>query len=260
MSTILTVFVFVFGSLIGSFLNVVILRYGTGRGYGGRSKCAVTGKTLEWYELIPIVSFIIQGGRTRHGGARISWQYPLVEFFTGAGFVAIVHKFFPLLYVRPQSFLLNIFFYFVVYSILLVIFVYDYRHQVIPDNFLYPLGVLSLVALVYSSAPLTYYVAGPLLALPLLLLWYLTRGKGMGFGDVKLMLPFGWLLGISSGYAGLLLAFWCGAFVGLLLVAFHARGWKSQIPFGPFLIVGAVIAFLYNVDMNSIAMFFAHVM
>lgn len=74
------IFIFVFGTIIGSFLNVVILRYGTGRSLGGRSKCAVTGKTLQWFELIPIVSYLIQGGRTRHGGARISLQYPLVEF------------------------------------------------------------------------------------------------------------------------------------------------------------------------------------
>jgi prepilin signal peptidase PulO-like enzyme (type II secretory pathway) len=257
MSVILFIFVFVFGSIIGSFLNVVILRYGTGRGYGGRSKCAVTGKTLQWFELIPILSFLIQGGRTRHGGARISWQYPLVEFFTGVGFVTIVHKFFPLLYLQPQSFLLNIFFYFTVYSILLVIFVYDYKHQIIPDDFLYPLAILSIIALFYSGAPLMYFMAGPLLALPLLLLWYVTRGQGMGFGDVKLMLPLGWILGISYGFAGLLLAFWTGALVGLTLMSVHAMKWKTRIPFGPFIIIGAVIAFLYNIDMHAIAMFFA---
>ncbi len=256
MSLVTSIFIFVFGSIIGSFLNVVVLRYGTGRGLGGRSKCAVTGKPLRWFELIPIISYIIQGGRTRHGGARISLQYPLVEFFTGVGFVAIVSHFLPLLYLRPESFLLNIIFYFTVYSFLILIFVYDFRHKIIPNDFVYPLMILSIIPLVYGGLPFLGFLAGPILALPIFVLWAITRGRGMGFGDVKLALPIGWILGLSYGFAGLLLAFWIGAVFGIALMIIYGKKPSDQIPFGPFIIVGAIVAFLYNVDMSSIGVFF----
>jgi prepilin signal peptidase PulO-like enzyme (type II secretory pathway) len=250
------VFVFVFGTIIGSFLNVVVLRYGTGRSITGRSKCAVTGKTLRWFELIPIISFIAQGGRTRHGGAKISIQYPLVEFFTGIGFVAIFSHFLRLLYIRPESFILNIFFYFTVFSFLVLIFVYDYRHKIIPDDFVYPLMVLSVIPLFYEGLPLIRFLSGPIAAFPVFVLWWATSGRGMGFGDVKLLLPIGWLLGVSSAIASLLIAFWIGAIFGLVMIAFSHKKMRSEIPFGPFIIFGAVIVFLYNIDMNSIAAFF----
>lgn len=256
MSFLLIIFIFVFGSIIGSFLNVVILRRGTGRGLGGRSRCAVTGKPLRWFELIPILSFLIQGGRSRHGNARISWQYPLVEFATGVGFVAIVYNFYPFLFIRPESFLLNILFYFAVYSFLVLIFVYDWHHKIIPDDFVYPLMILSLVAVFYGNPTLIGWLSGPILAAPILALWLITRGRGMGFGDVKLLLPIGWILGLSAGFAGLLIAFWLGAIYGIIVIIFGNKKWKSEIPFGPFIIIGAILAFLYNIDMTSIARIF----
>jgi leader peptidase (prepilin peptidase)/N-methyltransferase len=258
MHSIVAIFIFAFGAIIGSFLNVVILRRGTGRGLGGRSKCAVTGKPLQWFELIPILSFLIQRGRTRHGGARISWQYPLVEFFTGVGFVAIAHKFFPLLYIRPESFILNILFYFVVYGFFVLIFVYDWKHQIIPNDFVYPLMILGLIALFYGNPTLMGFLAGPILAFPILAIWFLTHGRGMGFGDVKLLVPIGWIIGISYGFAGLLMAFWIGAVFGIVSLVFADKKWKTKIAFGPFIIIGTSLAFLYNIDMSSIAYVFGH--
>ncbi len=100
-------------------------------------------------------------------------------------------------------------------------------------------------------------LAGPVLALPLLLIFLMTRGRGMGFGDVLLMVPIGWLLGVSSGFASLLLAFWIGAVVGIALLLLKYKKLKSEIPFGPFIILGFALSFLYNIDMHSIANFFA---
>lgn len=256
MSLVTSIFIFVFGTIIGSFLNVVVLRYGTGRSLGGRSTCAITGKTLRWFELIPILSFLIQGGRSRHGGGKLSWQYPLVEFFTGIGFVAIASKLVPLMYFNPQSYLINVLFYFVIFSFVAIIFVYDWRHKIIPNDFVYPLMVLSVAPIVFSSYPIAFLATGPIVALPMLALWFFTKGRGMGFGDVKLALPVGWLLGISGGFAALLLAFWIGAIFGIASIILHGAKWKSEIPFGPFMIVGVAIAFLYNIDMSSITWFF----
>lgn len=259
------IFIFVFGTIIGSFLNVVICRHGTGRSLGGRSKCDVTGKTLRWYELVPILSFLVQGGRSRYSKTKISWQDPLVEFFTGIVFVLIAHKFSELLFIRPELFFVNTLFYFVVFSFLILIFVYDFRHKIIPEGFLHPLFVLSIVSILFFSyqictglrtPTIIEAISGFIVAMPLLLLFLLTKGRGMGFGDVKLAVPFGYLLGVSAGFASLLMAFWIGAAAGLLLITGGSKKWKSEIPFGPFLIVGFTFAFLYNIDMISIARFF----
>lgn len=264
MQALILIFVFIFGTIIGSFLNVVICRYGTGRGLGGRSKCAVTGKTLRWYELVPIVSFLVQGGRTRHGKALISWQYPLVEAGTGFMFMFIAIKFLPLASTNPEAYLSNLIFYFAVFSFLILIFVYDFYHQMVPDAFLYPLIALGICGIIWHRPlfdclmvpDIWMILAGPVVALPVFLIWTLTKGRGMGFGDVLLLLPLGWLAGISKGLAGLLLAFWIGAVAGVIMMAHGKKGMKSAIAFGPFIIIGFAIAFLYNVDMGSIADFF----
>jgi prepilin signal peptidase PulO-like enzyme (type II secretory pathway) len=258
--TLVHIFVFIFGTIIGSFLNVVICRHGTGRSLGGRSKCAVTGKTIKWFELIPIVSFLAQGGRSRYSKTKISWQYPLVEFFTGLSFLLVFKKFLPILQHCSPEIVATIIFYFTVFSLLILIFVYDLRHKVIPDSFLYPLMILSFAGalfLPFNHFAYDLLLAGPIVALPMLVLWLATRGKGMGFGDVFLVVPFGWLLGTSGGFASLLFSFWIGAVAGIILLLFGKKKWKSEIPFGPFLILGFVISFLYNIDMNSIANFFA---
>lgn len=268
METIFYIFIFVFGAIIGSFLNVVICRHGIGRSLGGRSKCAVTGKTLKWYELIPIVSFIIQGGRSRHSKTKLSWQYPLVEFFTGLIFFFIAYKFYPLVFGDPRGFIFNNIFYFSVFSLLICIFVYDYRHKIIPDGFLIPLSALSIVSIFFISfdhslyfavPPLWKILAGPVAALPLLMIWAATRGRGLGFGDVLLMIPLGFILGMSKSFATLMLAFWIGAVFGIFAMLFGKKNKKSEIPFAPFIIIGFTLSFLHNIDMYSIASFFQRI-
>ncbi len=265
MNSILGIFIFAFGTIIGSFLNVVILRYGTGRTLGGRSICAVTGKTLRWYELIPIVSFIIQGGRSRYSKTNISLQYPLVEFATGVLFLLTAIKFLPLMAFKPELYITNLLFYFFIFSFLIMIFVYDLRHKIIPDSFLYPLAIAIFAAMfilpLFLGADINWSIvpallAGPLVAVPIFLLWSITRGRGMGFGDVKLVIPLGWLLGLSSGFAMLLLSFWAGALAAIPLMLFAGKKMKSEIPFGPFIILGFALAFLYNIDMADIGNFF----
>lgn len=263
--TLILIFIFIFGTIIGSFLNVVICRHNTGRGLGGRSICAVTGKTLRWYELIPVVSFLIQGGRSRYSKSNISWQYPLVETGTGFVFMFIGAKFLPL---TVPVFAANFIFWAAVFSFLILIFVYDAYHQMIPDAFLRPLIALGVAGLFWHRPlfdclmlPNVWMVlAGPLVALPAFIIWRITRGRGMGFGDVLLLVPLGWLAGLSQGFAGLLFAFWIGAAYGVILLALHKKHLKSAIPFGPFLIIGFAIAFFYNVDMMSIAEFFGKLM
>src|SRR5271170_6448315 len=116
---------FIYGTLIGSFLNVLALRYNTGAGVRGRSKCMSCAKTLTWIELVPLLSFAVQRGACRSCKARISWQYPLVEFLAGALFVIIFLLYPPAGLVSTAVTALQLF----ILSVLMVITIYDIRHK-----------------------------------------------------------------------------------------------------------------------------------
>ncbi len=243
---LISLFVFLFGAIVGSFLNVVILRYNTGRSVNGRSGCMTCGHVLAWYELIPILSFVIQKGRCRECSSKISWQYPLVELSTAILFTL---AFYNLLGVQLGKQLLA--FYFLIISLLVVITVYDIRHKIIPDGIVYLFALLSLLGIFlfpYNLAPSPYaLISGPILFLPFFLLWFFSKGTLMGLGDGKLVLGIGWLLGLSRGLTAIILAFWIGAAVSVIILGiqkFRNRSgltMKSEIPFGPFLILGTLI-------------------
>ena len=131
-----TVILFVLGAIVGSFLNVVGLRWDSGRTIGGRSSCPVCGKNLLWYELLPLVSFIMQKGRCRECKAIISWQYLLVEIWTGLIFATV-----PLIFIP-------------VFCIYVVITIYDFKHKIIPDPLVYSAIVLGI--LIYFFYPKIY--------------------------------------------------------------------------------------------------------
>ncbi|GMU74460.1 MAG: prepilin peptidase [Candidatus Campbellbacteria bacterium] len=259
-------FAFAFGACVGSFLNVVILRYNTGRGINGRSGCAVCGAQLRWFELIPIVSFFVQKGRCRTCHSSVSWQYPLVEILTGALFVALYALY------APEWMLLAL--YAVEWSLLVVIVVYDMRHKIIPDPFVFAFCALALLSIFLSpgwgfSVPSNFWSAlsaGPLLAAPFALLWLVSGGRWMGFGDAKLALGMGWMLGIAQGLSALVLSFWVGAIVSIGIILYERYGaphaalsrthgrltMKSEIPFAPFLIIGLALVFFFGFDTFSL--------
>ena len=255
----LPLFVFIFGLIIGSFLNVVILRMNTGRSLVvGRSACPRCNRSLLWNDLIPVFSFLNLRGKCRGCKAPISFQYPVVELLTAVLFVTLYSKL--LIGMEFSSYAwLSFLFGCTVASLLIVAAIYDARHKILPDVVIYPFLLLSLGSIVVKGTLfsdfniITTFIEGLLVALPLFLLWALSRGRGMGFGDVKLVLGIGWLFGFSMGIAGLFFAFWIGAIFGLFLIALsHRHGMKSHIPFGPFLMAGALIAFLWDLSINTI--------
>jgi len=189
-------FYFVLGTIVGSFLNVSILRYEAGKRVLGRSVCPACGKVLTYQELIPVISFLILRGRCSRCSAPISWQYPLVEIATGLLFVLTFVTFFS--GVLDARYLIISTLYLVIVSILMVILVYDIRHTIIPDPFVYGFSLLALLLLFIDMSMFTLITpsllvlaAGPLLALPLFLIWLLSRGTWMGLGDAKLALGMG---------------------------------------------------------------------
>lgn len=257
-------FVFVLGMIIGSFLNVVIYRYNTGLGLNGRSMCFTCRRTLSWHELIPIVSFINQGGKCLGCKSRISVQYPIVEAITGFVFVSLFLKsisLFPFTYF-PATIYTIVFMY--LFSLLIVIAVYDYKHQVIPEGIVWVFNILAFLLLFFFNGHQFGFftpswqalIAGPFMALPFFLIWFLSRGTAMGFGDVKLALGLGWLLGISASLAATVVSFWIGAIVGIILILLKKNKYKmkSHIAFGPFLILATFFVYLFGVTIKDIVM------
>lgn len=219
-------------------------------------------KRLLWYELVPIFSFLGLKGRCRNCKTKISIQYPLVEFATGLIFASLFLKFSGLFYEHFFMFGITFDYYAVMFSILLVIAVYDLRHKIIPDTLAFIFGVLAFVGLFffdgYFFSPhipsVLEFFSGVIVALPFALFWLISGGRWMGLGDAKLSLGIGWLLGIPLAFSGMALAFWFGAIIGIILLVFFRnrkiseRGMKSEIPFAPFLVLGAFLAFILDLQ------------
>lgn len=259
METYFLTFSFILGTLIGSFLNVVALRYNTGMTLNGRSKCFSCGKNLHWHELIPIFSFVFQKGKCKKCKGKISWQYPLIELIAGILFAMIFYVFPPL--TVEMSF--TTLFYVFITCLLLIITVYDVRHKVIPDALVYTFSIISLARLFIASdlsiiiPPLSAILAGPILALPFALMFLFSNGTWMGLGDAKLVLGIGWTLGLFSGVSAIILAFWIGAVVSVIWMYIVFRKIKSryEIPFGPYLILGMYLVLLFGIQVVDLEPF-----
>jgi leader peptidase (prepilin peptidase)/N-methyltransferase len=260
---------FILGTIIGSFLNVVILRFNTGRGIDGRSGCMTCGKQLKALDMIPVLSWFILKGRCRNCKTKISIQYPLVEFFTGILFLLLFISI-ELLLMYPNLAILSLVWNAIIFSILIVIFVYDIYHKVIPNVLSYTfagLGLVQTIILLPNEVPTITtsldLFAGLIFFIPFFLLWYLSKGKWIGLGDGKLVLGIGWYLGFVSGLSAIMMAFWIGALYALFLMLIDhlERGkekitMKTEIPFGPFLILAVWIQFFLNLDLFGISLFF----
>jgi len=225
MNILIFVFIFLLGTIIGSFLNVVIFRFNTGKSITkGRSICMTCNRTLRWYELIPVFSYLFQLGKCRRCAEKISHQYPIVELLTGFIFLLISYHFLPVLMFSPMNYIFLVTFYVFIFSILIVISVYDLRHKIIPDRLVYTFAFVSFLSIFVNHSILgslfikpdfSLLISGPILALPFALIWFISKGKWMGLGDAKLMLGIGWILGIYQGLAAIILAFWIGSIVSL---------------------------------------------
>lgn len=238
------VFIFLLGAAVGSFLNVLIDRLPKGQSITGRSHCDYCRHQLSGADLIPIVSFFLLKGRCRYCRKKLSWQYPLVETITGILFVLIFNFKFQIL----NYFLLVT--YFGIISCLIVIFFADLKYQIIPDSLQVAVFIFSIIYHLASRIPisqfLNFLISGFIVTLPILFLWLITRGRGMGFGDVKLAFNIGFLLGIKAGFLALYFGFIIGAVVGLFLIFLGKKKLKSKIAFGPFLVLGMVVMMFWQ--------------
>jgi len=221
-------FVGLFGLAVGSFLNVLIDRLPQGKNViTGRSQCDYCGKTLRWFELVPLLSFFIQRGRCRRCHNKLSWQYPIVELVTAVAFAYGANP--------------------LVFSSLLVIFVADLKYQIIPDSMVV-MGVIGVIGVIGEKNVASGFGAAAFF----LLLWLVTRGKGMGLGDVKLAFLMGLLLGFPNIIIASYLAFLTGAASGVILILLGKKKLKEKIAFGPFLVAGTVIALIWGEQLLTV--------
>lgn len=269
------VWTFLLGAAVGSFLNVLTSRYSEKSGFKkalrGRSYCDVCKRTLRWYELIPVVSFIALGGRCRTCKHRIPVSYFIVELLAGLVAVLVPLKigftFFAAIWVFA-------------FWVLLLISVIDLRLKIIPDIPVVLVGTLGLASLVYRSVflradpflPLTgadflgHYsilrfwstpLANHLLAMGAGLVLFgtvflLTRGRAMGLGDVKLATAIGLLLMWPDIIVALITPFLIGSLVGSPMVWAKKMSFKSSFPFGPFIAFGVLLTFFFGYDIVDV--------
>lgn len=238
---------FVLGAAIGSFLNVVILRGIEGESIGGRSRCPGCSRTLRWWELLPLISFSLLRGRCNRCRRQISIQYPLVELALG---ITVLILGLPL--PTTSSELLLSLLQIGIASLLVVLFVIDLRTMLLPDRIVVLLaigvGIFIVVRAGTSAVDPTslavWSLYGALIgAGGLGILWLLTRGRGIGLGDVKVMVPIGALFGPLDVIVLLFTAFVAGGGLAAYLLVSKRATMKTAIPFGPFL-CGAALLFL----------------
>ncbi|MCX6747782.1 MAG: prepilin peptidase [Candidatus Nomurabacteria bacterium] len=267
MTSMLLIIFSLFGLIIGSFLNVVIYRFNTHRSMGGRSACMSCQSKLHWYDLVPVFSFVALQGRCRSCKTKISTQYPLVELSTGLIFGMLFWKFQDMFFLDPIMFSFTYAYYATLFAILLIITVYDIKHKIIPDMLAFVFGAFAFVGMFFfdtssfGSISIFYphipslmdFLSSFAVALPFALLWFVSRGAWMGLGDAKLAVGLGFMLCLGKLLSATVISFWSGAIVGLLLIAMkRVGGMKSEIPFGPFLVLGAFLAFVFELNLFQI--------
>lgn len=232
--------IFVFGLVIGSFLNVLIVRLPQKESILGYSKCPKCQKKIYWRENIPVLSFFILRGRCLKCGSGISRQYPLVELLTGFLFLISF-----LVYGENLAFLIYVLF---LVSLLIVIGFIDLKHLLILDSLILAGFIVSLFYYFLFSA--SYLFSDSLFGLLFfagifLLLFLITKGKGIGLGDIKMAGWLGFVFGLENSINVFYLTFFIGFIYAIILLASKKAGLKSKVPLG-LLMVAASILFLLS--------------
>lgn len=249
-------YIFGVGTAIGSFLNVVIDRTPLNQSIlTGRSYCDYCKKELKWYELIPLLSFIIQRGKS-HCEKKLSWQYPLVELLTGL-MTLFLFNYYLTHALSPLVWVLLCIFTYAMFAIAII----DFKDGIIPDRILaFLVGIYYFFQLILwlsatdqtriFSDPLWVHTITGLAAASIFILiiklstWVFGK-EGMGWGDVKLAFVIGLYLSYQRTIMGLYLAFLSGGGIALIMLLVHKRKFGQTIPFGPFMVLGAVIALFF---------------
>ena len=277
---------FIFGSVIGSFINVIVDRTDTKDSpFKGRSFCPYCRKTLAWWEMVPIINFFYLKGRCSNCHHKLSWQYPLIEFITGFLFALVSWRFlrFPLLnlhiiftwQLETILFWINFIFWLYWIFVLITISLYDLKKYLILSEVLFPAIILSLIwkiilgiffkthnftyltqinhilgaqSYVFGSYP--YFLSlilGVIVSFGLIaLLAFVTKERAMGWGDALVAIFIGLILGWPEAIMALIIAFLSGGLISIVLMLLKKKTIKSYLPFAPFLAFGALLILLFG--------------
>ncbi|MDD4996225.1 MAG: prepilin peptidase [Patescibacteria group bacterium] len=265
--------VFFIGLSFGSFLNCLIYRLAKKQSLSGRSFCPHCKKQIAWYDNIPLISFVLLKGKCRHCQQKISWQYPLIELLMGTLFVLPLVGFFRsdvnFLVLGQKGFVLDILKIlrtWSVYFILTFIFVYDLKYMMIEDSVLLSGAGLVLLLNLFAEPLANHLIDLSFWARSVQIFWttligvgffavqyLLTKGKGIGLGDLRI----GFFMAVALGHwsmicLALVISYFIGALVSLFLIVFKKKGLKSEIPLGPFLALGTFFVFIFGQEIINI--------
>ncbi len=236
--------IFLFGLVVGSFVNVCIYRLPRHESIAfPASHCPNCKTPVRPWHNIPIIGFLMLMGKCRACESRISWRYPLVELLHGLGFLFILRQFGP----SPQTLVYLAFF----SSLVAVIFI-DLSHQIIPDVITLPGIVIGVVAAstILPPGPLDsiigLFLGGGIFYLVAILSLKILKKEGMGGGDIKLIAMIGAFLGWQGVLLTIFLASLSGAIIGILMILLRGRSRADLIPFGPYLAFGAVTSLFWG--------------
>ncbi|MGG5254890.1 prepilin peptidase [Neobacillus sp. SM06] len=230
---------FLYGLIFGSFFNVVGLRVPVKQSIvAPRSACPFCGRQLKVYELIPVISFLLQGGKCRGCKARISPLYPIVELLTGVLFAVA-----PVFVGWSQELIVA----WTLISLLMIIFVSDLRYMLIPDKILLIFsGIFLLERIVIPLTPWRDSLFGAATGFLLLLAIALISKGGMGGGDIKLFAVIGFVLGVKLVVLSFFLSALYGAIFGIAALLLKIVKRRQPIPFGPFIVAGTISAYFWG--------------
>lgn len=240
----MTILIFIYGLIIGSFLNVCIYRIPREESIAWPgSHCPACGHSLKWYDNIPLVSYLLLKGKCRYCKGKISARYPLVESLNAFIYITMYLKF---------GFGVDFIFYSLMSSVLLAIVFIDLKEMIIPDSLVLCILVLSIVqkAINYFLYGISPDLIGSILGLLaggglFLAIAVISRG-GMGGGDVTLTGALGFVLGVKYILLNIFLSFVLGAIISIALLALKIKTRKDPIPFGPFIVLGFLITSLWG--------------
>jgi leader peptidase (prepilin peptidase)/N-methyltransferase len=247
---------FIFGAIIGSFLNVCIYRAPRGESVvRPASRCTSCGRPIRFYDNVPILSYLFLGGKCRYCKAKLSFRYPLIEFLNASLYVLVLGRF-----GTDSPWVLAAYFVFV--SALIVIFFIDLDYQIIPNSITLPGIPLALVlgSTILPDPFSNYDLLGPMASLTGFLaggvFFYLVavlgkavfKKEAMGGGDIKMMAMVGGLLGWKGVILTTFMGSLFGSVIGISLILLKGREWGSRIPFGPYLASGALVSLFWGRD------------
>ncbi|MDW7613534.1 MULTISPECIES: A24 family peptidase [Peribacillus] len=233
------IYLFVLGLILGSFFNVVGLSVPAGNSFANRrSACPSCGRTLTFFELIPVISYMMQYGKCLGCKARISPLYPSVEMLTGVLFASA-----PIFLGWSDELWVG----WTLISLFMIIFVSDVAYMLIPDKILlFFMAIFTVLRVSFPLSPWWDSIVGAAIGFSLLLLIAVVSKGGMGGGDIKLFAVIGFVLGMKMVLLSFLFACFYGAFLGIIGLLTGVLKKKTLIPFGPYIVLGTLTAYFWG--------------